>query len=116
MPASVFEKLRSAEQLLGQVTAELDPDALDVEGAKKLVDLFTRCERLAVAGRSMAAGRVAKGVNWKQSGHRNSAEWLASATGVSVGVAGRELETARKLEELPATAEAFRAGELSEAQ
>ena len=100
--------MRSAEQLLGEVAAELDVDAVDVEGAKTLVDLFTRCERFAVAGRGLAAGRVAKAVNWKHSGHRNSAEWLASATGVSVGVAGRELETARKLEELPATAKAFR--------
>ena len=121
MPASVFEpsvfeQVRSAERLLGEVAAEFDADALDVEGAKKLVDLFTRCERFAVAGRSLAAGRVARGVNWKHSGHRNSAEWLASATGVSVGEAGRELETARKLEELPETAKAFRSGELSEAQ
>ena len=59
MPASVFEKLRTAERLLGEVTAELDGDALDVEGAKTLVDLFTRCERFAVAGRGVAAGRVA---------------------------------------------------------
>ncbi|MFI5047021.1 MAG: DUF222 domain-containing protein [Acidimicrobiia bacterium] len=116
MRASVFEKLRSAERLLGEVAADLDVDAVDVEGAKKLVDLFTCCERFAVAGRGLAAGRVAKAVNWKQSAHRNPAEWLASATGVSVGAAARELDTARKLEDLPATAKAFRSGELSEAQ
>ena len=115
-PIDLFEKARTAARLLGEVTAELDGDALDLEGAKTLVDLFTRCERLAGAGRGVAAIRVANGINWKHAGHRNPAEWLASATGTSVGEATRELETARRLEELPATAEAYRNGELSGAQ
>jgi 5-methylcytosine-specific restriction endonuclease McrA len=116
MSVTLFEKARTAARLLGEVTAELDGDVLDLEGAKSLVDVFTRCERFAVAGRGVAARRVATAINWKHAGHRNPAEWLASATGVGVGEAGRELETARRLEDLPATAEAFRAGELSEAQ
>ncbi len=116
MPAPVFEKVRTAARLLGEAVSELDGDTLDVEGAKTLVDLFTRCERHAVAGRGIAARRVASAVNWKHSGHRNPAEWLASTTGVGVGAAGRELETARRLEALPATSDAFRSGELSEAQ
>jgi hypothetical protein len=52
----VFEEVRSAEQALSRALRVLEPGALDVAGAKKLVDLFTRCERLAVAGR---AGRPA---------------------------------------------------------
>jgi hypothetical protein len=55
-------------------------------------------------------------VNWKHAGHRNSAEWLANTTGLSVGEASRELETAERLEQCPATADAFRAGELSSSQ
>jgi hypothetical protein len=113
---NVFEKLRAAEQLLGEVTGELEADAVDVDGAKRLVDLFTRCERFAVAGRGLAARRVARAVDWKHAGHRNPAEWLASATGVGIGEASRELDTARRLEDLPATAQAYRSGELSEAQ
>ena len=97
----VFEKARSAAQLLGEVAGELEGGVLDVEGAKVLVDVLTRCERLAVAGRGVAARRVATAVNWKHAGHRNPAEWLASTTGVSVGDAARELETAARLEELP---------------
>jgi hypothetical protein len=114
--ASAFEKLETAARLLEEVTRDLDVDIFDVAGAKRLVDVFTRCERLSVAGRGRAARRVARAVDWKRSGHRNAAEWLASATGVSVGAAGRELETATKLEALPATRAAFSAGELSEAQ
>jgi len=116
MPVALFEKARSAVQLLGEVAGELEGGVLDVEGAKVLVDVLTRCERLAVAGRGVAALRVATAVNWKHAGHRNPAEWLASTTGVSVGDAARELETAARLEELTATAAAFRAGELSGAQ
>lgn len=68
MASAMFEKVRTATRLLGEVTAELDPDTLDIDGAKKLVDLFTRCERFSVAGRGVAARRVATAVNWKHAG------------------------------------------------
>jgi hypothetical protein len=113
---SVFERVRSAEAILEGVVADLEPGTFDVAGAKKLVDLFTRCERLSLAGRGMAARRVEQAVSWKRSGHRSAAHWLASTTGVSVGAASRSLQTARELEALPETQDAFRAGELSEAQ
>jgi hypothetical protein len=112
----VFEEVRSAVAALERCVDRLEPGTLDVSGAKKLVDLFTRCERLSVAGRGMAARRVQDGVVWKRDGHRSAAHWFASTTGVSVGSASRSLQTARELEALPATAAAFRAGELSEAQ
>ena len=113
---SVFEDLDSAVTSLERVVADLEPGTFDVTGAKKLVDLFTRAERLSVAGRGLAARRVQDAVSWKRDGHRSAAHWLASTTGVSVGAASRSLQTARDLEALPETAEAFRAGELSEAQ
>jgi Domain of unknown function (DUF222) len=114
--ASMFDEVRSAVALLERAVGDLEPGTLDVSGAKQLVDLFTRCERLSVAGRGLAARRVQDGVVWKRDAHRSAAHWLASTTGVSVGSAARSLETARELEALPATAAAFRAGELSEAQ
>ena len=112
----VFEEARSAVAALERALGRLEPGTLDASGAKKLVDLFTRCERLSVAGRGMAARRVESGLSWKREGHRSAAHWLASTTGVSVGAASRSLQTARELEALPATAAAFRSGELSEAQ
>jgi Domain of unknown function (DUF222)/Adenylate and Guanylate cyclase catalytic domain len=114
--ASVFERVRSAVAVLEEVVGELEPGTLDVTGAKKLVDLFTRGERVSVAGRAVAARRVAAATDWKRSGHRSAAHWFASATGVGVGAASREMETARQLESLPETETAFRAGELSPAQ
>ena len=113
---SVFEDLGSAVATLERVVADLEPGVFDATGAKRLVDLFTRAERLSVAGRGLAARRVQDGLSWKREGHRSAAHWLAASTGVSVGSATRSLQMARELEALPATAEAFRAGELSEAQ
>ena len=49
-------------------------------------------------------------------GHRSAAHWVAEATGATVGVAARTLETARALEQLPETDAAFRAGQLSDVQ
>ena len=53
--ASVFDELRSAMATLERVVERLEPGTLDVTGAKKLVNLFTRCERLSVAGRGMGS-------------------------------------------------------------
>ena len=48
--ASVFEDLGSAVATLGRVVADLEPGVLDTTGAKRLVDLFTRAERLFGGG------------------------------------------------------------------
>jgi Domain of unknown function (DUF222) len=114
--ASVFEELESAVAALERVSEGLEPDCFDVGQAKRAIDLCTRVERLVVASRNRLARRLELAVVWKRDGHRSAAHWLASATGTSVGAAMRSLETARRLEELPETADAFRAGELSEAQ
>jgi len=113
---SVFEDVGGAADVLARAVAGLEPGALDGSDATTLVELFTRCERIAVAGRGLAARRVESSLVWKREGHRSAAHWLAATTGVSVGAATRSLQTARELEALPATAAAFAAGELSEAQ
>jgi hypothetical protein len=53
---------------------------------------------------------------WRQAGYRSAAHWVAATTGTTIGAASRTLETARSLDQLPATEEAFRAGRLSETQ
>jgi len=114
--ASLLEDVGTAEAALRRAVEHLEPGTLDVVAAKDLVDVLTRCERLAVAGRGRVARRVQEAVTWARTEHRSASHWLASATGVSVGAATRSLETARDLEGLPETAAAFAAGELSEAQ
>jgi hypothetical protein len=89
-------------------------DYLVREEAASLVGLFSEGERLCAAGRTLAARQVELSESWRTDGHRSAAHFLASVTGVPVGQAVGALETARRLEALPATAEAFRSGELSE--
>jgi hypothetical protein len=108
--SNLIEQLGSTVAALERTIAEFEPGTLDVTGAKQATDLYARIERLGAAGKLMAARRVEDAVTWKRDGHRSGAHWLASATGVSVGAAMRSLETARRLEELPETADAFRGG------
>jgi hypothetical protein len=114
--ADVLEEIASTVAILERLIERFEAGTLDVAGAKRATDLFTRAERLCVAGKLAAARRVDQAVVWKRDRHRSGAHWLAAATGVSVGAAMRSLETARRLEDLSETGDAFRAGELSEAQ
>jgi hypothetical protein len=50
---------------------------------------------------------------WKLGGHRNCAEWLHFATGLSRGAARERVRAARALRRMPLTSEAMSRGELS---
>jgi uncharacterized protein DUF222 len=78
--------------------------------------VFTDIERLGVAGRTLLAKRVEESNVWRRSGDRSAAHFIAARTGTTVGRARAGLETAQRLAQLPASAEAFRAGKLSEVQ
>jgi hypothetical protein len=108
--------VQQAEALLTEAAAEYEPGVYDLAASKVLVDSGTRCSRLSTSIVGRAALQVEGTVVWRRSEHRSAADWLSHATGVPVGAAARTLETARRLEDLPETADAFRAGELSEVQ
>src|SRR5438067_5557987 len=94
--------------------SRLEPKHLSSTEAMKLVEGFCELERLVAAGRTLVARRVERSGAWRKEGHRTAAHWMSSATGMAVGQAVGVLETARRLEHLPATTEAFCSGELSE--
>jgi hypothetical protein len=101
---------------LEQISEELDPRALEGGRAAELFDDAARAERLCTSIKSRLARRVEETKVWRDGGHRSAAQWVAEATGETVGAAARTLETARALEQLPDTDAAFRAGELSATQ
>jgi Domain of unknown function (DUF222) len=101
---------------LEEISRQLVPAALDGRYAAGLFNDAARVERLCTAIKSRLARRVEQTSVWRESGHRSAAHWVAEATGETVGAATRTLETARGLDALPATDEAFRAGQLSETQ
>src|SRR5919197_2087577 len=116
-PAADEPELSRLEQVIGilrRAVIGLEPQYLTSEQAQGLVRLFSEGERVCAAGKTMAARRVEGSKVWREQGHRSAAHWVAQATGVSVGAAVGTLETARRLEHLPATAMAFCSGELSE--
>jgi hypothetical protein len=96
--------------------AELEPGVYAGDDALRVLDVLSDVKRLAGAAESLMAARVASCDAWKESGDRSAAHWLARRTGISIAEAKAKLETADRLRELPATAEAFRAGRLSDQQ
>src|SRR5207244_6870412 len=74
-------------------------------------------ERASVGSRPEAHGQAGGGVQrLAPERERSAAHFIAHKTGTSVGRTQAALETAERLAQLPATAEAFRAGTLSEIQ
>ena len=110
-------KISQGLELLRAGVAELDPDRLDGLQARRLVEQFADYRKLADAGTTLVMPRVQATAAWASAGFfRNAAAWLAWLAGTSVGAARAALETAEQVAELPATAEAVRAGRLSGAQ
>ena len=109
-------RLCEVEAALREVVAGLEPEALSADAAAALVDTFATVEKLAGAGKALAARRVADSNLWRGAGERSAAHWLARRAGSSVGAAMATLETAARLPELPAVNRAVRAGELSAVQ
>ncbi len=98
------------------ISRELNPVALDGPDAADSFEDAARAERLCAAIKARLARRVEETRMWRATGHRSAAHWVAEATGETVGSAARALDTARALDALPATDEAFRAGDLSMTQ
>jgi len=112
----MFPKVAKAVDSLREAVATLEPRTFRGDDAAQLLKLFAEAERLVAAGKAMMARRVEETNVWQRDGHRSAASWLAATTGSSMGSAVGTLETARRLEDLPATAEAQRQGRLSETQ
>ncbi|MEA2685499.1 MAG: hypothetical protein QOE93_694, partial [Actinomycetota bacterium] len=101
---------------LRELLSAFEPETLDGDSAVVALSLFSEIERLGSAGVALAARRVEVTRAWQGCGTRSAAHFVASTCGSSVRSAVLSLETARRLDELPVTAEALRAGRLSGAQ
>jgi hypothetical protein len=112
----MFVQWTSVREQLGRLVGRLDVSVLDARDAARLVEECATIERLAAGAKAIAAGRVAETKVWADTGERSAAHWLAKQSGTTVGQAVSTLETAERLADCPATAEALRSGELSLAQ
>lgn len=99
-----------------EVVRALEPRCTDGARAAELVDEWAEAERLCAAAKALCAQRAATTGTWRRAGYRSAAHWLAFTSGSTLSAAIDALDTADRLDGLPETAEAFRAGELSTAQ
>src|SRR5256885_3789092 len=109
--AGVAEVLEVLRPLVGKLGSE----PVGSDEAVELVELGIEVERLGAAVRMMAA-RSVDGAGWKAAGFRSAASWRAARAGLPVGPSIAAMDTLRLLDDLPATAEAFRSGRLALAQ
>ncbi len=112
----MFEQVRDAITTLKSVVADLEPGVCAGPDAVRLMELFVEGEHVCAAGKALATRRVADTGAYRDAGQRSAGHLLAAVSGVSVGAADALVRTAERLDDLPATNQAFRAGQLSEAQ
>ena len=106
--------LASVESGLSGFVGSFDPTRFSGDDAASLVRSFARIERLALAGKTLAAKRAASSDIHRRAGQRTSAEWLAGETGESVGDAIDTLRLGDALSAQPGVEDAFRGGKLSQ--
>jgi hypothetical protein len=108
-----LSELRSA---MSEYATRFDAARVSAHDAARVVEDAAAIKNMAATIEGLAAARVAETNLWKRDGDRSAAHQLARTTGTSVGAAKEALESARRLQELPATAAAARRGELSAQQ
>ena len=101
---------------MSRYAAAFDAAVLSGEQAALAVGEAAAIERMAATVKGLAAARSASAGTWKAAGERSAAHHLARATGTSLRQASEVLDTARRLDALPAVAAAARAGALSAQQ
>jgi hypothetical protein len=103
-------------EVMAEWLRDLEPAQYSSVDARRVLDVVADMKRLAAAAETLFAKRVAETEGWKGDGDRSAAHWLARRIGTSVAEAKAKLDVADRLADLPATAEAFRAGRLSDQQ
>jgi hypothetical protein len=113
----VLSEVREAVGELRELISGFEPDRLDGDVARELVEAFSEVEQLGAAGKALAARRVTATGSWKRAGsYRDAASWMAAVSGTTIGQAVGVLQTAERLGSLPETEAAVRAGQLSAVQ
>ncbi len=109
----IKDDLRTSRTALESAARGFDPSACSGQEAIDLVEELGRIRRLADGMLGKAAKRVEDTAAYTYGNDRNAAELCSRVTGVSTGEAKRAIEVAGKLESLPETDAAVRAGQLS---
>jgi hypothetical protein len=98
---------------LSGLARELDPWQLTLGDAKAMLGEVVAVKNTAATLEGRLARRIAEAGEWERAGFPTPEAWLARQTGSPLGRAREALQTAQRLEQLPAVAEAANAGVLS---
>jgi hypothetical protein len=111
-------RLRAVADELASLLADLDVGAVEGGEAARLTECFAKIDRLAVAGVTLAAGRVAETGHHRVAGYPSAQRWLADRTKASTWEAAKTIETASHVvaEELAPTRDALVSGALTATQ
>jgi hypothetical protein len=100
-------------EALAHFVSAFEPARYSGTDAAVLVGWFTRCERLAGTGKSLAAARAAQARSPESDGHPTPAHWLSQLTGESIGESVGVLRMGETFTEHAQMEEACRHGSLS---
>ncbi|MGH9031309.1 MAG: hypothetical protein ACRDZV_04205, partial [Acidimicrobiia bacterium] len=106
-------RLSDLRSVMSEYATRFDPALVSARDAQCVLDDAAAIKNMAATVEALAAARVAETGLWKQRGDRSAAHDLARRTGSTIGQAKDALDTARKLQDLPATADAAKRGKLS---
>jgi hypothetical protein len=113
----MLDDFEAIARALSMLTSRFDPAALDGSGARDAVRCLAEIERVAGAAKVLATARLVEtGAGPGDDSFRDVDAWLASLSGTSVAAARGVVDTARRVQRLPETADALRAGTLSPTQ
>jgi hypothetical protein len=112
----MFERLKEVRQEIRDLASWIRREQIPAEHAASLLQEIGGIENTCASLRVLLSGRVAKTSLWQKQGERSAAHWVARATRTTVSRAAESLETSKRLETLPATAETFENGSISESQ
>ena len=107
---------RELRTALEKWARNVEPRLLDGSGAARQLRQVARMEAIVASVKARLARRVEETNVWQRGGHKTAAHFVARETGTSIHHAVTILENAQRLEALPATADAFRSGRVTQAQ
>jgi hypothetical protein len=110
--AVVPRVLAVAEELCREIES-FTPALYSGADCALLAEALSKTEKACAGARARAAARAVTCGAHKERGFADGADWLAQKTGSSRSEARTDLETAKSLEDLPATAGALAKGEVS---
>lgn len=93
-----------------------DPESIPLADVSAVHESLARMEKLVAGARLRLAARVEASHEWRQTGHRRAADWLAQVSGTTAGAAQAELDASARLARSPVVDDALRRGALSVTQ